>query len=255
MTRRGGIRVATYNIRNFRAMDQASWWWRRRNRLASALRAVDADIWGLQEVCTTQNRWLGTQVFDRGWVSHGRGRNRKGGGEMCPIWIRQDPLAVTAAVVLWFGDTPTRPGTRLPGARFPRLATLVECSIRSVDQPFVVVNTHLDEKSQHRQLEASEQLTGWLEAEHAGKPAIVLGDLNCTLDQSPTEPLLAFGLRSVLSPDDGSTAHDYGRSATHRQIDHIFVSEHWSVVARKVVREAGSASDHWPVTADLMIQT
>ncbi|MCY4273454.1 MAG: endonuclease/exonuclease/phosphatase family protein [bacterium] len=255
MSEPGAVRVATYNIRNLRALDQASWWWRRRDRLGAALSAVDADIWGFQEVYQTQNRWLGTRAFGSGWEYCGRGRNRRGGGEMCPIWFRKSRFAVTGAAVRWFGETPARPGTRLLGARSPRLATVVEGYLRRVDQPFVVFNTHLDEGSQQRRLEASENLADWLTAEHAGKPAIVLGDLNCTLDQSPARPLMALGLRPVLNPDDGPTAHDFGKSPNPRQIDHIFVSEHWSITASRVVREAGNASDHWPVAADLEIQT
>ena len=245
------IRIATYNIRNIRALDRSSWWWRRRNRLGEVVKGIDADIWGLQEVYRAQNQWLSANIFKDDWDYRGQGRNRRGGGESCPVWVRHNGLEITAATTRWYGGTPTQPGTRLPGARFPRLATLVQIRLGAGGDPFVIANTHLDERSEKRQLEALEQLARWLEADYRGRPAIVTGDLNCTLDESPVEPLLALGLRPVLNPETGPTSHGFGRNSHTSQIDHIFVSEHWRVHSVEIVRQAGHGSDHWPVSAVL----
>lgn len=245
------MRVATYNIRNIRARDSASWWWRRRVRLAAAMRDVAADLWGLQEAYRAQNDWLDANVFGSGWDRIERGRNRRGGGETCPVWVRTDGFEVTSAATCWFGATPTRPGTRLPEARFPRLATLVEIGRRAGDDRFVVANTHLDEHSARRRRDSLAQLADWLRVGYGGRPTILMGDLNCAPGDDALEPLAALGLRPVLRPDDGPTVNHFGRRPPDRQIDHILVSEHWTVDAAHVARQAGYASDHWPVVADL----
>ena len=248
------MRVATYNIRNLRALDRASWWWRRRDRLAEVMREVGADIWGLQEAYRAQNDWLERHVFGGGWARIERGRNRRGGGETCAVRVRRDGLEVVSAVTLWYGATPTRPGTRLPGARFPRLATLVVISGLAGGDPFVVANTHLDERSARRRRDSLAQLADWLRADHAGRPTILVGDLNCAPDDAEAEPLRELGLRPVLGPDDGPTANNFGRRPPDRQIDHVLVSDHWAVDAAHVLRRAGFASDHWPVVADVRLR-
>lgn len=248
------MRVATYNIRNLRALDRASWWWRRRDRLAAVMRAVGADVWGLQEAYRAQNDWLESHVFGSGWARIERGRNRRGGGETCPVRVSRDGLEVVSAATLWYGATPTRPGTRLPGARFPRLVTMVEIRRRAGGDRFVVANTHLDERSARRRRDSLAQLADWLRADHAEWPTILMGDLNCAPDGTEAEPLRELGLRPVLGPGDGPTANDFGRRPRDRQIDHVLVSHHWTVDAAHVLRTAGRASDHWPVVADVSLR-
>ena len=254
MPENAGLRVATYNIRNIRAIDRDSWWWRRRNRLGAAIRAVDADVWGLQEVYRAQSDWLDAHVFGNGWDHFGQGRNRGGGGEMCPVWARCGRLEITDGTARWYGATPTRPGSLVEGARFPRLASLVE--VRGPDGvSFVVANTHLDERSTERRRDSLTQLATWLRCQRNGRPIIVMGDLNCTLNDPPIEALRVLGLKPVLAPGDGPTANDFGRNPNCRQIDHIFVSDHWTINTATVVREAGHSSDHWPVVAELFLQS
>ncbi len=253
------ISVATYNIRNMRALDRASLWPLRRRKLASAMEAIDADIWGLQEVYAAQSRWLAANVFNRSgdkgrWEYCGVGRNRNGGGEMCPIWVRTTQLEIVASTTRWFGATPDLPGTKLPGANFPRCANLAQ--VRWKAQPtqiITVANTHLDGSSPKRRADSISQLAEWLEATIISQPTLVMGDFNCTLEHPEIQPLLTLGLKPVLSPSDGPTSHDYGKNPQPRQIDHIFVSAHWRVNASAIAREAGLASDHWPVTSKLSV--
>ena len=242
------IRVATFNIRNIRALDQASWWPRRRKALAEAITNIDADIWGLQEAYSLQNRWLQTHAFGMDWDYCGRGRNVRGGGEMCPIWVRRSRLRIRSFSTLWYGAKPTTPGSRLPGAKFPRCATLAELHLGI---GVIVVNTHLDERSAQRRSTSLQQLAEWLDRDHRGRPTIVAGDMNTTLEDPAFEPLLELGLQPVLNPSLGPTSHGFGDDKQSSQIDHIFVSRDWTVHSVMIHRDAGYASDHWPVSANL----
>lgn len=247
------MRIATYNIRTVRALDRASCWWRRRHRLAEVIRSIDADLWGMQEAWRNQINWLRRTTLSNGWAHLGDGRGRRGGNEACPLWIRTDHLTVVDAATRWYGATPDRPGTRLAGAGFPRVATIVELARLDTGDTFVVANTHLDDRSAHRRRVSLEQLAYWLRTEHPDRPTIVMGDLNCTLDEPPIQPLLELGLRPVLSPRDGPTSNGFGREEHQRQIDHIFASPRWNLTQATIRREADHPSDHWPVIAELQL--
>lgn len=242
-----------------RALDRASFWPLRRGKLASAIASIDADIWGLQEVYLAQNRWLEVNVFNRSgdkerWEYCGVGRNRNGGGEMCPIWVRTTQFEIVSSTTRWFGSTPDMPGTKLAGANFPRCANLAR--VRWKAQPaqiITVANTHLDGSSPKRRTDSISQLAEWLETDIANRPTLLMGDFNCTLDEPEIQPLLTLGFKPVLSPHTGPTSHDYGKNPQPRQIDHIFVSSHWRVDSSAIAREAGHASDHWPVTSKLSV--
>ena len=251
------LRVASFNVRNMRALDLKSLWWLRRSRLARAVRALRADVLGLQEAYARQHAWLEGQpglgdAFDHALFGRTDGQKR---GESCPIWARRGRFELQSAHAIWFSDEPSRPGSRLPGANFPRIATIatVAPTGRAADvtaaQSFDVVNVHLDEANAANRRRSCEQLANlFAERERA---LLVLGDFNADTRSDELEPLHSLGLHPVLGPEDGGTGHNYRGAAGAGQIDNIFVSPEWVVTAAWVARDAGHASDHWPVVADL----
>jgi endonuclease/exonuclease/phosphatase family metal-dependent hydrolase len=151
----------------------------------------------------------------------------------------------------WFGAEPHRPGSRLPGARFPRVATW--CRLRLVGSGRVldVVSTHLDAADRANRLTSTEQLASWLDP---AVPTVVLGDLNATPDSGVVTALAAAGLRDALVEVEGGTVHGFTGRTDGRRIDHILVSEHLAVTAAAIdhARRRGRLpSDHWPVVAQL----
>jgi endonuclease/exonuclease/phosphatase family metal-dependent hydrolase len=247
------VRVATYNIRNVRALDWHSLWLRRRRRLVGAVRAVDADVWGLQESYAVQLRWLEKKLWSPAqWDAAAPGRNSDGGGESAAVYWRTDNLALVSTSTRWYGSTPEVPGSRIPGAGAPRIATLVEFVTGSGDR-FLLANTHLDDKSVERRHTSVTQLAEWIVELAENRPIVVLGDFNCALDASELEPLMSAGLTSALSFEDGPTTNEFGRE-TGKQLDHIFVSTHWQIESKGVHSDAGFASDHFPVFADIRLR-
>lgn len=243
------LRVATFNIRNGMAPDRASFWWLRRGLVSSVVAEVDADLWGLQEVYGFQRRWLADGVLTtHRWA--GSGRNRRGRGEGVYVAARRGRVALGDAEVRWFGSAPTRPGSKLAGAGFPRIVVLAE--VRFVAHPVLVAVTHLDEKSADRRRASVEQLAGWLEREADGRPVVVMGDVNAVTGAPELAALDEIGLSAVLGPDDGGTSHGFGRRRP-KQIDNLWVSDHWRVASARVVTEAGTASDHDPVVTELAL--
>jgi endonuclease/exonuclease/phosphatase family metal-dependent hydrolase len=249
------LRVATFNIRNGRALDRRSWWWFRRAELARHMRRLEADVWCLQEAYPSQVDYFCRSDFgEPRWTCISQGRNANGGGEAVPVLAKASVVVPVSNITRWFGPEPDKAGSRSPGATHPRIATIARYTQVASGLPLVVVNLHLDSASADRRRSSLEQLTEWVGADVADEPMIVLGDFNGSLDESGFGTLRALGLQSVLDEDAGPTSNGFGHGlADQKQIDHIFVSQHFVVTSAKVDRSTGHASDHYPVVADLSI--
>ena len=246
------MRVATYNIRNGRAPDLSSLWWTRRAALARVIRRVDADVWGMQEVYGFQRRYLERRVLPEAeWHSCGEGRNDGGGGEGVPVFHRRSRFTAAETATRWFGPEPDRPGSMMPGAGLPRIATMVGLETVEDDRPMRIINLHLDSESTERRAVALRQMGEWID-EQPDVATIVMGDFNGPMSDPGYEALRAGGLRSALPADEGPTSNGFGRRlAEQQQIDHVFVSAQFEVRAARIDVAAGHASDHYPVVVDL----
>jgi endonuclease/exonuclease/phosphatase family metal-dependent hydrolase len=246
------MRVVSCNVRNGRSPDGLNAWPLRRHRLAEELRALDADVIGVQEAYVWQLEYLREHLAGFAYVGRGR---RDGGrqGEHCAI-LASARFELRHEATMWFGAQPHVPGSKLPGSAHPRIATFARLRDRSLDMAFEVVNLHLDHRSQANRERSIAQLVDHL---HEPVPRVVLGDFNA----GPTNPVLdsmaAAGYTSALPSDAGATAHGYRGAVDGPQIDHILVSRHWRVLDARVVRstlgQRRHVSDHWPIVADLRL--
>jgi endonuclease/exonuclease/phosphatase family metal-dependent hydrolase len=245
------VRVASFNIRNGRAFDGTDSWPFRAPATATAIAGLAADVVGLQEAFAFQLRSLRRRLPHLEDV--GRGRTNGRWGERCPIlWERSGPRLVDH-VTRWYGDTPDEPGTKLPDAPFPRIATMARFEVPALGTELRVTCTHLDSKSAERRAASLDQLLTWLDL---SVPNVVLGDFNATPGNRVFARLTAAGLRHALPPDAGGTAHGFTGRTDGNRIDHIFVTSHLEVVAAEVThpRPGGRLpSDHWPIVADLRL--
>jgi endonuclease/exonuclease/phosphatase family metal-dependent hydrolase len=241
--------VATFNIRNGLALDRHLWLLRRRST-AAMIRRLGADVLGLQEVYRWQLRYLLRRLD--GYEAHGEGRSRRRRGEACPVLVRSSRLQVVEERTRWFGDEPDRPGGRLLGASFPRMATMVDAVDRIGGAAFHLVNTHLDERRPEHRRASVAQLVTWLPPD---RPVILLGDLNTSEDDDEVFSVLrGAGLRSVLTGQAGGTVHGFRGGVHGPRLDHVLVSAHWEVMEASVVTDFPGRrlpSDHWPVRAVL----
>ncbi|MEQ8839595.1 MAG: endonuclease/exonuclease/phosphatase family protein [Acidimicrobiales bacterium] len=245
------MRVATYNIRNGRAIDLSSFWWMRRRAVRAVIARIDADIWGLQEAYGFQRRHLERTVLpDEQWGSAGDGRHGGGRGEQVPILYRRAAFAEASASTRWFGPTPEVAGSVVDGAAFPRIATVADLTMQA-GGVVRVVNVHLDSDSSDRREAALRQLVDWLD-ELTEAPTIVMGDFNGTLHDPGYDAFAGARLRTALPADTGPTSNGFGRYlGAQRQIDHVLVSEEFTVRSARIDVESGHASDHYPVVVDL----
>ncbi|MBA2607892.1 MAG: endonuclease/exonuclease/phosphatase family protein [Actinobacteria bacterium] len=245
------VKVATFNIRNGLAFDWLhSWPFRRRATLA-AIADLDADVVGLQEAYGFQLRWLTARLRDTHAVGEGRSPKRQ--GEHTPILVRGATLDLAGSTTRWFGETADTPGTRLVGARFPRIATTARVRLAEGTE-LSVTNTHLDERSKSRRLESVSQLLGWLAVDRC--PQVVLGDFNSTATSAVIARFAEAGFTRIDS-GLGGTVHSFTGRNDGRALDHILVRGPIDVIAAGVsyTRPSGAlASDHWPVWAELDVR-
>jgi endonuclease/exonuclease/phosphatase family metal-dependent hydrolase len=242
------LRIATCNIRNGRAFDGVDTWPFRRRRLVGYLCSLDADVLALQEAFAFQVQAI-VAAFD-GHAVLGHGRSRRHRGEHVPLLVRRDRLDVTFSSTRWLSDTPEAPGSRLPGSRFPRIATIAGLRDRRNGHTFTVANTHLDEADPDRRHRSTELLAEW-SADWTNP--ILVGDLNATPGAPELAPLLAAGLRDACPSDAPGTSHDFTGRTDGPRIDHVLLAPSWTVSAATVaVSDGRPPSDHWAVVVDLL---
>lgn len=241
------MRVASFNIRNGRAFDGWNSWPLRKRSTLAAIRGLDADVVGLQEVFPFQRQWLAHRL--RGYDVLGEFREGGKRGEGTPLLVRRDAVEHADGWTRWFGGVR---GARFPGASFPRIATSAVVTDRANGARVRVTNVHLDERSAENRRKSIDELVTWLEEDI---DHVVLGDFNATVEDPLFEVLARSGLRQALPRGSGGTAHDFEGHTKSRRIDHILVSKSIVVRGASVVTSTGRRlpSDHWPVVADLAV--
>jgi endonuclease/exonuclease/phosphatase family metal-dependent hydrolase len=171
------VRVATFNIRTSRAFDGLHSWPLRRHVAVAAIHRLDADIIGVQELHARPRAFLLGHLAE--YDAAGEGRDRNGRGEQCALLARTARFTIGEHRTRWFGSTPDRPGSRLPGAGAPRIVTTA--TLRDIHHgvEIDVWNTHLDERRAVNRVRSAEQLAAWVRAD---RPTIVVGDFNAERD-------------------------------------------------------------------------
>ena len=243
--------MASFNLRNGRAFDGLDSWPFRRAAAAAAVDQLGADVVALQEAYRCQLRSI-LRRLPR-YRAVGEGRSGHGRGERSPILWDPTVLELLEHRTRWYGADPDRPGTRLPSARFPRVATIARFRLGRSGTEVQVVSTHLDAAERPNRLASAEQLVSWLAED---EPVVVLGDLNAGPASEVVEVLLRAGLRDALAGVEGGTEHRFTGATDGRRIDHVLVRGGWEVTGSAIahVRPGGRLpSDHWPVVADLTL--
>jgi len=245
------LRVATWNIRNGKAInDGLNAWWFRRRAAVEAIEDLGADLIGLQEAYQFQLRYLERRLPHHVAVGFGRDDGvRK--GEQCPLLGRIGRVELTELHTRWFSDQPDQPGALLPGASHPRIATIALVQDLQAGRALHVANVHLDQRRSDNRMRSLEMLLRWMEGK---RPLLVLGDLNAGADSPETTLLETEGFTSAVPEDAGGTAHDWAGGEDGHRIDHVFVSEGLAVTGWDIPRKrfrGRLTSDHWPVAATL----
>jgi endonuclease/exonuclease/phosphatase family metal-dependent hydrolase len=276
------FRVATWNIRAAIGPGEPfpAGWWRyvtdeRFERIVSTIRALDADVVGLQEVgfydvhgevhdqpleladrTGMHVRYAAVHAYALIEPESGRAVGSATWGN---VLLTREPVRHGFATGLPAGadDALVEPGgSGLPlagvtfaaapyGTREPRCAVGGTVSLGGADA--TVISTHLSYAGSRQRADQAEALVD-LAADHAD-PVILLGDFNAPVETTEMAPLRAAFVDAFaavgIPPGDPAR-----RSCGPLPIDHVFVRG-LAVEDCHVVTKAGDASDHLPVVATL----
>ncbi|MFG6477007.1 endonuclease/exonuclease/phosphatase family protein [Microbacterium sp. P06] len=245
------LHVMTYNIRRRVVFDprRADRWDARRNPLRTLLTAEAPTVLGVQEAMPDQAEFVHSSLGER-YRSVGRGRDRDGGGEACPLFYDEERLELVDSTQSALSEHPDVAGSRSWGSAFPRIVVTASFFDRATSTRFVVLNTHLDPFSARARVRSSEMVRDLAAA--AAHPAIVLGDLNAAPDSPAVRALLAGdSLRDAWAAADTRVTPEWGTFANYRppragsgRIDWIAVSN--GVRVKRVGVNASAAEGNWP---------
>lgn len=252
------LRVASFNVRAGTHFDGRDSWPLRARVCAAAIRGLDADIVGLQEVRLFQERGLSRRL--PGYAGAGAGRvDGCRRGERCTVVYRTSRLRLDEWTVRWFSDTPWVPGSRSWGNPLPRIVTLCRFSDLTTGERFGFADLHWDGASAASRLRGAEALLAWLDP---ALPWLVAGDFNATADDPSLVRLVAGGLRDTLAElgsrgPQAATHHSWDGATAGTRIDLVLAGPRWDVLAAWIDHATPGGrlpSDHWPVVADLRLR-
>jgi Kef-type K+ transport system membrane component KefB/endonuclease/exonuclease/phosphatase family metal-dependent hydrolase len=257
------LRVVTWNLRFDNPLDGPNVWSERSEEAMDLVRHLNPDLVGFQEALGSQVGELVDGLPDLDW--YGEGRNDGAlGGELSPIFFRRRRFDPIDGGTFWLSESPDQPGSRSWGASHPRIATWLVLHDRWTDVDFVVANTHLDHARSETRVEQAKVLLERLFPVVAGRPLVLVGDLNDRPD-SPVFRVFAEVLRDAravsAAPPEGPTTTYNGFTAPKDDflIDHVFVDGAVEVRAVRVVDDQGPdgryLSDHYPVLTSLRLDT
>jgi endonuclease/exonuclease/phosphatase family metal-dependent hydrolase len=261
------ITIVTYNIRYGTANDGDNAWPHRREQCLSTLRALDADVIGLQEALAFQ---IDEILADMpGYVAIGAGRDDgRIGGEHASILVRTSRFSIDHSSTMWLSDDVSTPGSKSWGNEIPRICTFARLIDRPVGKAVWIYNTHLDHRSQPSRDRGMDLIArtalgrGPLLAQ---EPIVVMGDFNAGESNSAIAAIknpegvgLVDSFR-VRHPDatEVGTFNAFKDQRAGEKIDHIFISPAITTLDAGIDRTRGPQgqcpSDHDPVWASIVL--
>lgn len=256
------LRVMTFNVRLPVESDGANRWEARRDLMAETIRKELPDVIGTQELYKRQGDDLIARLPQYTWFGRGRNGDNRESDEYMGVFYRADRLRVLESGDFWLSDTPDVPGSMTWGHPVPRMVTWARFERLSDGARFNLYNTHFahrDEDDLARERSA-DLILARVQALPADRAVIVMGDFNTT----PGSRAYAT-LTSVMHDAWTTTPTHRGPEATFhdftgtpdRRIDWILLRGMKASTVRTVTTHEGERypSDHFPVVADVVLET
>lgn len=130
--------VMTFNIKN--GSDEEEWALRR-DFLVSTISDFRPIFLGTQEGYREQLEYIRSNLPSYEYV--GVGRLADGSDEYNAIFVDTSRAQIGDSGTFWLSETPSEPGSMMPGEGHPRIATWAVCRVNGRDDDILVVNTHL----------------------------------------------------------------------------------------------------------------
>lgn len=264
------LRAMSFNIRYAGAAgaagaaDAEQRWENRLPLVAGMLRFHRVDVAGLQEVERRQLDDLLDRLPAFAWSGVGRD-DGVAAGEYCPVFFRKERFDLVNDGVFWLSPTPERPGPPGWDAALQRICSWAILRDRLDDTLFAFFNAHFDHVGEQARMQSARLLLTQIDAIAGDLPVIVAGDFNCIPFSIPYQILIGSARELALRdaqyasayPHHGPprTFHNFSGQADAK-IDYLFVKNNVTVWQHGVLADHWGGrypSDHFPVTADLLL--
>ncbi len=262
------LRVATFNIRYAGLSGENAWYAlpvARRDLVLETMRAIDADVFGLQEVLYAQAVDVQAEFSDYHFVGVGRDDGELA-GEFAAILLRRERFELIEQGHFWMSETPDVPGTVFEGSGAIRMSSWAVVKDKTSGRELLVLNTHWDHRSSSSR-ESSANLTRARMPElAAGRSVVLTGDLNASPEDGALLALLAadpdaatqlidsYRVANPVESNDEATFHGFGGDTRGNRIDYVLHTAGLRADSASIHRdsfEGAYPSDHFPVTAEL----
>ena len=256
------IRITTINIRYDTSSDGINRWDNRKSLLYKYIKKNKIDIFCLQEVLPNQLKEIKEEFGE--YIAVGKGRDLVK-GESVPIFFKATKFERINEGTFWLSLNPDSIGSVGWGAAHPRIATWILLKDKRTQRVFMVVNTHLDHKSDQAQNMGMQLIKSRINAIMSGVPVVLTGDLNCSAGSIPYQialhhdpVMLDCYVNAKKRHGVPYTFHAFGKSLpvdNRVRYDFVFATESFRVgridIAREVAIDGVYMSDHNPVLCDL----
>ncbi len=254
------FRVATYNIRYANTKDTGNLWIDRRAVVINLIRFHAFDILGTQEGLKQQLDDINDALpyFSRSGVGRDDGA---AAGEHAAIFFRTSLYEQLDGGTFWLSEQDDRPGFGWD-ARHNRICTWVKLAGKPAGNHLYVFNAHFDHFGELAREQSSRLVLRKIKSIAGTSPVILMGDFNADHDTLCYRLLAESNeLEDVIKLADhpyvnNPSFNSWGQpSDENRLIDHIFVSNHFSVKRYGILTDTYYSrvpSDHFPVMADLV---
>jgi endonuclease/exonuclease/phosphatase family metal-dependent hydrolase len=261
------VKVISFNIRYDNKADGANAWPQRAAQVASFLSEEKPDLFGLQEALLKQYSYLDSALSEYGSVAVGRSDGAQG-GEMNPVFYREDRFSIVNTGTFWLSETPEVPGSKAWGSSLPRIVTWVELSDMESGENIYYFNTHFAHDSESARIMSSSMLLGEVERISGDRQFVITGDFNqlpesqgylILTGKDDPDPLLkdSFLVSEEKPVGPLYTFNGFTDIPGPGRIDYIFVRNGIRVLNQKTAwrKDRGVfISDHWPVVAEIVTE-
>ncbi len=283
------LRVGTYNIRlspGDRGTPNA--WEARKADLVAFVEKMNLDVFGMQEVCPDQAKYLAEHLPEFAYVGDHREKDRTS-GEASPVCYRRSRFTALKNGTFWLSETPDVPASKSWGTACTRVCSWLLLEDKLTGRRFCFANTHTDHISAEAREKGMLLIINRMKEFGAGVPIVFTGDHNCRENEKPAVAvanILKNALYVTQTPPTGpwrtytgwkwkaqevSTAEALqqpidtrntrkkvvaGEAGCGPRIDYIYVSPGVKVLDYATRGDARPGkelypSDHFPVTATI----
>ena len=258
------VRVMTYNIRLDLESDGANRWSARRDQFIGQIAFARPAVLGLQEVVAGQKADLEEGLPNYSFIGVARD-DGKSAGEFSNLAVDKAAFRILSSGTFWLSPTADRPSKGWD-ASYRRIVTWAHLKARMGGRSILALNTHLDNDGATARREGARMIRDFIvKNRRPGERVIVTGDFNSTPDSPPyrilTGPPLALqdtrlaGTSPPLGPESPWNGFTVVPTDPPR-IDYVVVDPALKVERSSVMAwhfdGPRTASDHYPVVADLI---